>query len=504
MQSQPKAHSAQTWLFTLIALHTQAWILVPLWFHDAPPLDVVELLTLHNTGAIANYKHPNLPGLLLNGLLWLGFNLHLAYLALSTLSIATALILVFRLSRYFVADWRAAASSALLLGIYYYTWPIPEFNHNVLQIPLWAAILLSAYRAVNLNRWQEWTLLGTLSALLIWTKYSGGILLLCILLWLLYEPQARKRFTTLGPWIALISFLVVAYPQFDYLISSHFLPLTYAINRASGETTPIYSFYLAQLADHIPMLLLLLLSGALWRGSLVRSREQASSYELDDSTKSTITDPKASVFILFLGLGPLLLLLVLSLFGGLNLRAMWGAPMFNLSGLAFVLFCGGRLDSKRIRKVIIGAGIMTVILALLYGYQHSLREASGKKPLRTQWPVTQLSLELNQAVPATQSLIIAGPYWEAGLVSLALGLQNPVAVDADPIKSVNGFSESVRIEANRSVLMVWSNPNQLTHEMLTLIQKRGSSVGLAKTISLDWAEGSPAITMSILFLNSTD
>jgi len=183
---------------------------------------------------------------------------------------------------------------------------------------------------------------------------------------------------------------------------------------------------------------------------------------------------------------------------------MWGAPMFNLSGLACLLFCGGRLDTKRIKKVLVGAVVMTVTLALLYGYQHSLREASGKKPLRTQWPVAQLSLELNRVVPATESLIIAGPYWEAGLASLALGLLHPVAVDADPIKSVNGFTDSGRVEANRSVLMVWSNPNQLTPEMLTLIQKRGSSVGLAETVTLDWAEGSPAIKLSILFLKSTD
>jgi len=147
---------------------------------------------------------------------------------------------------------------------------------------------------------------------------------------------------------------------------------------------------------------------------------------------------------------------------------------------------------------------MTVTLAWLYGYQHSLRESSGKKPLRTQWPVAQLTLELNRVVPATQSLIIAGPYWEAGLASVALDLQHPVAVDADPVKAVNGVTDSGRIEASRSVLMVWSNPNQITPEMLELIQQRVSSVGLAQTVTLDWAEASPAIKLSVLILQSTD
>src|SRR5688572_4366257 len=41
------------------------WAAAPLLAHDAPPLDVVEMYAWGREGVVATFKHPNLPGLVL-------------------------------------------------------------------------------------------------------------------------------------------------------------------------------------------------------------------------------------------------------------------------------------------------------------------------------------------------------------------------------------------------------------------------------------------------------
>ena len=52
-------------LVALCAAQALLWTLAPALTHSAPPLDVVEMLVWGREGVVATYKHPNLPGLLL-------------------------------------------------------------------------------------------------------------------------------------------------------------------------------------------------------------------------------------------------------------------------------------------------------------------------------------------------------------------------------------------------------------------------------------------------------
>ena len=76
-------------LWLLITLQILVWGVIAPAFHTALPLDVAELMTLSGEGVIANYKHPNLPGLLLDLFIGLTGKVEVVYL-LSQLSIVVA------------------------------------------------------------------------------------------------------------------------------------------------------------------------------------------------------------------------------------------------------------------------------------------------------------------------------------------------------------------------------------------------------------------------------
>ena len=185
-------------LWLLIALQVLVWGFIAPAFHTALPLDVAELMTISGEGVIANYKHPNLPGLLLDLFIGLTGNLEVVYL-LSQLSIVAAYIAIYFLSKEFIGKQKAIVATLLTSSIFYYHWPTPEFNHNVLQIPLWAMVTLCAWRAVNTKKYVYWVGLGFIAGAMVWTKYSAGILLFWVFIWLLVTPAGRASFKRFGP-----------------------------------------------------------------------------------------------------------------------------------------------------------------------------------------------------------------------------------------------------------------------------------------------------------------
>src|SRR5262245_14719132 len=152
-------------LLALIAAQIAFWTLAPALSHSAPPLDVVEMYVWGREHVVATFKHPNLPGLVLEGLRLLTGQVGWpAYLA-SQLFIAITLWAVFVLGRELMDAQRALAGALLLTGVYFFSWTTPEFNHNVAQMPLWALVMLFLWRATTHGRVLDWILLGALAGL---------------------------------------------------------------------------------------------------------------------------------------------------------------------------------------------------------------------------------------------------------------------------------------------------------------------------------------------------
>jgi 4-amino-4-deoxy-L-arabinose transferase-like glycosyltransferase len=430
-------------LMMLIVAQLAFWTLAPLLSHSAPPLDVVEMQATGREGVIATFKHPNAPGLVLEAARRVTGAAGWPAYIVSQLCIASTFAIVFALGRDLMDARRALMGTLLLTGVYFFSWPTPEFNHNVLQMPFWALTCWALWRGTTQGGTAWWALLGLAGGLSMWAKYSSAILLVVAGAWILYDAQARRKLLTSGPWLALVVCAATFAPQLVWLIDHDFAPFSYAARRAVTATfADTLSFLPLQLAHHLPMLLLMLAAGLF--GARAPSAPQP-------------PDKRALAFLLVMGLGPALLLTLVGLVTVSGLRTAWGAPMFNLSGLLAVALLTQRFDEARLRRVFAGAGVLILLTSGLYfgvvryGYQFS------GKPLRTNWPQAEISDTLETAwreeTHGAPLRIVAGDIWTAGLINMSGRPPPHVLINGDYVVSPWISPEDV---ARDGALVVWS------------------------------------------------
>ena len=104
--------------------------------------------------------------------------------------VAASFVAVYLLGRDLLGPKRSAAGTLLLTGIFYYSWPTPELNHNVVQMPLWAWLFLALWRATRGGCLTWWIVLGVVAGLSIWAKYSSALVLV-VGAWLDGRGRAR-------------------------------------------------------------------------------------------------------------------------------------------------------------------------------------------------------------------------------------------------------------------------------------------------------------------------
>ncbi|MBF0622677.1 MAG: glycosyltransferase family 39 protein [Magnetococcales bacterium] len=408
----PSQRSAWLILFGLMACQTLFWTLIPSLTHISMPLDVVEGLAWGHEWQWGYYKHPPLPSWLLEASFTaLG---DVGPFLLSQLTISLAYFFVFLLAKEIYDTRRALIGTALLTGVYYFSLPTPEYNHNIAQIPLWAAGIFFFYKALQTRALLWWFCLGTALGLGLLTKYSVLVLMAVIGLYLLLSKQHRNMLLSFGPYLALAITLLVITPHIQWLIDHDFLPFRYVEKRAGMAMVlwlrPIASikFLSAQLADHLPMLIILVTAG-LYRKSSISSR---------NSTLSQ-TDRR---FLLAFGLGPVLLVSLVPLFTGMGLRSMWGTPLFTLSGLLIVSLLPVDQENVKIKRFTYAVIALLVTMPMAYGAKALYGWKIAKKANRLEWPDQEITQRMmynwnsnNKNCPLK---IVGGSDWLGGMISL--------------------------------------------------------------------------------------
>jgi 4-amino-4-deoxy-L-arabinose transferase-like glycosyltransferase len=450
-------------LWALMAAQVAFWTAAPSFSHTSPPLDVIEMYVFGREHMVAVYKHPNLPGLVLEGSRALtGMVGWPAYL-ISQLFIAATFGAVFALGRETMDAPRALAGTLLLAGVYYFSWPTPEFNHNVAQMPFWAAIALFLWRATARGKWMDWALLGLVAGFGLWAKYSTALPLALAAFWILFDAKARRTLLTPGPYLALVLFAASAAPQAWWLIESNGSPLRFAAGRASqdGGIGHTLEFVLSQAVSHLPFLIMLAAAG--WFGK-----------KTEDAPDKP--ERRALTFLLLMGLGPLALAVAAALITGGGLKTAWATPMFNLSGLILVALTTSKISQARIGRLAWGAATLLVVLPALYWTYIEFGSNVRGKAQRTNWPQAEISATLTQAWTEqthTPLRIVAGDILNAGAVGLRERDPPSLLIDGDYANSPWVTPEDI---ARDGVLVVWRPDGEADDHVLALAQGRTPQV----------------------------
>lgn len=408
---------AAFWLF--VAVHVALWTLLPALAYTSPPLDVVEGLSWGHEWQLGYYKHPPLPAWLLEAAFQAtGGGVWSAYL-LSQLAVAATFVAVWSFARPMVGEVGALIAALALEGVFYFTVPTPEFNNNVLQMPLWAWASVHFHRALTLRAPRYWAFLALEVAALFYTKYSGGLLVLVLALIAASTAPGRAALKSPWPYLAALLAAALALPHVLWLVKSNFTPFAYALDQEeaasfAGRVFYAGKFLAAQLLDHAPLLLVAALATlGLWRpGAPAR-----------EPLLVPLSRPGAfdRVYVAWIALAPALIAALMSLILGIQFRSLWGAPMFAFSGLALLLLAGETLTVRRPRPCAFLLVAYLVAIPLLHTAGLWVAPWLDHKAHRPIWPAQEIAARMSAAWTGQTGKplsVVGGHPWLAGLIGL--------------------------------------------------------------------------------------
>ncbi len=427
------------WVGGLALFQFVVLVAIPYAFSLAPPLDVVEGLVWAPHWLLGTYKHPPLPAWLIELSVLITRDVILGPYLLSQLCVALTYFFIYRLGKLVLDPIRAAAGTILMAGTYYFTVPTLEFNHNVIQLPLWSGtLLLFGLLRRQPDRWVYWLALGTLGGFGLYGKYTFALLLVIVLITVFYEPATRRMFGSVKPYVAAAIGLLVFLPHLIWLFWNNFEPLNYAMERSGGASTsnPLW-FLLAQLADNLPLLLILVAVGV--PGLMVAEKVSVPSNDRN--------------FLRLIAFGPIVLTLTLFVVSGSSGKDMWGMPMFTPLGLWLIMEMERRWSAPQVARAALAAMALIGLVGIGFIVQ-SLYPYGGMAP-RSNWPMRELAGKVDEAWKSHSDQpigFIGGAPFAAGLAAIGLNARSQVVIGGDLTHSPWVSEEQI---ATRGIVFVF-------------------------------------------------
>ena len=244
-----------------LALHVVVWTALPALLYPNLPLDLIEALTYGREWQLGYDKLPPLPWWMVE-IVYRTIGIDVAYYALAQIAVVLAFIAVWLTARELVGAVGALVAVLILDGLHYFHFTAAKFNHDVIQLPLWAFAGYAFHAALRRGRMVHWLLLGATVGLALWAKYFVVVLAAPLALFLLIDRDARRALATPGPYVALALALLIMAPHLVWLVRNDFLPFAYASARAAPSRGLIdhvvrpVAFALGQLAFLLPALII--------------------------------------------------------------------------------------------------------------------------------------------------------------------------------------------------------------------------------------------------------
>ncbi len=469
----------------ILYLQLVLWTVVPVLTYAAAPLDVVENIGWGREWQLGYYKHPPLQAWISYAGFLFGHGRMWPIYLISQICVVLTQLGLFSLARDIAGARRALWAAVLFSVSYYATLPTPEFNANVLQMPLWMWAAFSLRRAIIRRTPWWWLALAGLLSLALYAKYSVIVLVVTLAAALLSQAQGRRALASPWPWLAAVAAIAACAPQLWWLKSVDFLPLTFTADRNAtpglvDRLVDIGDFLGGQALDLIFSLAVLAIAGAR------RSMSAGPAGPLNDRR-----------FVAVLAAAPYLLTVILSLSSQVGLRDMWGAPMAAFLCLAAVVLLEPAVTPRR-------AAVAATLAAAVFVLTPAITAAAvaygplRARPPKISYPAQAMAQSLDQIweqQTETPLGIVAGKTWPASVYA-AYSRDRP-SVFVDGKWSYNPWITRERV-AQRGLMVVWTDgdpPKALealgpfqAHGRVLARYKRGG-----KMATVNWAIRAPGL-----------
>jgi 4-amino-4-deoxy-L-arabinose transferase-like glycosyltransferase len=421
-------HPAGTFL-AFLALHAVVWTALPAIFFLNLPLDLIEGLLYGREWQLGYDKLPPLPWWLLEATDRL-FGPDLFFYALSQVTVVAAFALIWLMARRLVGPVGALVAVLIIDGLHYFTFTAPKFNHDVIQLPFWALTGYAYWAALRHGRLVHWTLLGFGMGMALWAKYFIVVQAAPLMLFGLFDRDARKALFTPGPWFSIGVALLVMSPHLVWLVQNHFLPFAYADARAVQFKGPLeyltkpLRFVLSQLGFLLPSLAI----------AAPYLRRDVRAPEPDRSELAHSADAFDRRIVTLLAFGPVVMIVLLSIETGRDAVALWGYPLWLFLGLWIVLNAR-LLERVTLWRILFLWAVVFVSTALAFAFNYGLLQRFGTHYTAVMYPGAQLGADISRryrAMTGQPLAYVIGPMWEGGNIARYAPEHPRVLIDGKP------------------------------------------------------------------------
>jgi len=409
-----------------LALHVLVWTALPALLYPNLPLDLIEALTYGREWQLGYDKLPPLPWWLVE-IVYRTIGIDAAYYALAQIAVVLAFIAVWLTARELAGAVGALVAVLILDGLHYFHFTAAKFNHDVIQLPLWAFAGYAFHAALRRGRMAHWLLLGVTVGVALWAKYFVVVLATPLALFLLIDRDARRALATPGPYVALALALLIMAPHLLWLVRNDFLPFAYASARAAPSRGLIdhvvhpVAFALGQLAFLLPALII--------AAAVVWPRPEGK----DDKVAAT-ADAFDRRIVTLLAFGPAATTVALSAISGRGAIAMWGYPLWLFLGLWIVLYARTAMTPARLGRIAAVWASVFVLFAIVFAASYSVLPAIDHRYRAVFYPGDRLADELARRFRAATGrplTYVVGTMWEGGNVAHYAAEQPRVLIDGD-------------------------------------------------------------------------
>jgi len=444
-----RQHPTQAFL-TFLVLHAVVWTVLPALFFINLPLDLIEGLVYGREWQLGYDKLPPLPWWMLEATYRL-FGPDLFFYALSQLTVLATFALIWVMARQLVGPVGALVAILIIDGMHYFTFTASKFNHDVVQLPFWAMTGFAYWAALRGGRTVHWALLGLGIGMAVWAKYFVVVQVLPLVLFGLFDRDARQSLATPGPWIAVAVALVVMAPHLVWLMQNDFLPFTYADARAvqfKGGMDYLAKpsrFALSQLLFMLPSLLI----AAPYLRRDVRGPEIAIK-----SGVEVLANAFDRRIVALLTFGPAAMTVLLSLETGRGAVALWGYPLWLFLGLWIVLNARP-LERVTLWRIGFLWGVIFIGTAVAFVIEYDISQRFRLHYTAVVYPGKQLGAEMSRRyreLTGQPLAYVIGTMWLSGNIAHYAPEQPRVLIDGSPARAPWIDLDDLRA---RGAVVVW-------------------------------------------------
>lgn len=404
-------------LICFLTLHFLVWTLLPLLRYSLP-MDSIEAVVWGQYCDFGTNKHPPLSGFLAYWFYALGGGRHIMIYALSQVCVLLGFVYIYKLACNFLSKEKAAFAVMLLEGVIYYGFSAPEYNVNVVSLALWPMTVYYFYKALQGGKNYDWIFTGLFAGLNLLNKYVSGVLLLAMLIYMLVDKSARRKFLTFGPYLTATVAIAVVAPHIYWLWQHDFFVISYFLGR--GESAGFASFPLLR---HIVYPLKFLAAQAVFGlGALLiyfiatrKAEKEAVAVSADDK-----------LFLQILGLAPLLIMLAVSMLGGIKFKSMWGFPLWYMGGIMLFAFFPRYITENVKRRLFVGVYIIMLLMATALACVYTFNKSDKLHLNAPEYALTMENLWRQNADGKPFKYVAGDVWWTDNVALYAPSVPKPV------------------------------------------------------------------------------